>query len=72
VTITPANPPVAPVAPVATATPAEPVASFVPPLQVPLPPLPPAGLRDGSAGIAAPVSDQNFDLTTPKTIPKMN
>ena len=72
VTITPANPPVAPVAPVATATPAEPVASFVPPLQVPLPPLPPAGLRDGSAGIAAPASDQNFDLTTPKTIPKMN
>jgi UPF0755 protein len=72
VTITPANPPVAPVVPVATAAPAEPVASFVPPLQVPLPPLPPAGLRDGSAGIAAPASDQNFDLTTPKTIPKMN
>ena len=69
VTITPANPPVAPAA---TAAQAEPSASFVPPLQVPLPPLPPAGLRDGSAGSAAPASDQNFDLTTPKTIPKMN
>ena len=46
--------------------------SFVPPINVPLPPLPPAGLRDSSGSTAAPGPDQNFDLTTPKTIPKMN
>lgn len=49
----------------------EPSSGFVMPAQVPLPPVPPAGLRDGSAG-AAPSTDQNFDLTTSKTIPKLN
>ena len=65
--------PAASVAPVAAPVPApEPAPTFVAPAQVPLPPLPPAGLRDGSGNTAAPGPDQNFDLTTPKTIPKMN
>ena len=65
--------PAASVAPVAAPVPApEPAPTFVAPAQVPLPPLPPAGLRDGSGSTAAPGPDQNFDLTTPKTIPKMN
>ena len=70
VTITPPSPPAAPVAAPAPAP--EPAATFVAPAQVPLPPLPPAGLREGSAGAAQPPSDQNFDLTTGKTIPKLN
>ena len=70
VTITPASPPAAPVATPAPAP--EPAATFVAPAQVPLPPLPPAGLREGSAGAVQPPSDQNFDLTTGKTIPKLN
>ena len=65
--------PAASVAPVAAPVPApEPAPTFVAPAQVPLPPLPPAGLRDGSGSTAAPGPDQHFDLTTPKTIPKMN
>ncbi len=70
VTITPPNQPAAAVAAPAPAP--EPAATFVAPAQVPLPPVPPAGLRDGSAGAASSASDQNFDLTTPKTIPKFN
>jgi len=70
VTITPATPPAAALAAPAPAP--EPAPAFVAPAQVPLPPVPPAGLRDGSAGAAPASSDQNFDLTTPKTIPKLN
>jgi hypothetical protein len=70
VTITPPNPPAAAVAAPAPAP--EPAATFVAPAQVPLPPVPPPGLRDGSAGASPAVSDQNFDLTTTKTIPKLN
>jgi len=72
VTLTPRNPPAAAVVAPAPAPAPEPAATFVAPAQVPLPPVPPPGLRDGSAGASPAVSDQNFDLTTTKTIPKLN
>jgi UPF0755 protein len=57
---------------VASPVPAEAPPTFVPPAQVPLPPLPPAGLREGGSSPAQNGNGQNFDLSTSKTIPKLN
>ena len=48
----------------------EPV-TFVAPSVAPLPPKPPEGLRD-QAGQAQKPSGSNFDLSTPKIVPKLN
>lgn len=78
VTITPPAPPTSSVVQTTApqqATPPETAATFVPPAQVPLPPIPPAGFRDNAASSsqgASNPSTQNFDLSTSKTIPKLN
>jgi len=48
----------------------EPV-TFVAPSVAPLPPKPPEGLRD-QAGQAQKPNGSNFDLSTPKIVPKLN
>ena len=48
----------------------EPV-TFVAPAVVPVPPVPPQGLREGSAA-PKPAGKEQFDLTTSKTVPKLN
>lgn len=49
----------------------EPV-TFVAPSVVPVPPIPPQGLREGVATPPKPAGKEQFDLTTSKTVPKLN
>ena len=49
----------------------EPV-TFVAPSVVPVPPVPPQGLREGVASSPKPAGKDQFDLTTSKTVPKLN
>jgi UPF0755 protein len=49
----------------------EPV-TFVAPTVVPVPPVPPQGLREGVATSPKPAGKEQFDLTTSKTVPKLN
>ena len=49
----------------------EPV-TFVAPSVVPVPPIPPQGLREGAAAAPKPAANTQFDLSTSKVVPKLN